>query len=86
MSWVKKARDNQDKKVLMETFGKKPKHRCPICHRFSLWVPKKNKHNIPLKNGQTECVMCELIKRTKEEEDGKRKNSQPKNKGKQQDS
>ena len=77
-------RDNQDKKVLFETFGRKPKHRCPVCHRFSLRMPKKNKHGIPLKNKQMECVMCELIKRTKEEENEKGRDSQPEDTGKQQ--
>lgn len=57
---AKKYRDNNDKKVLKEMFGKTPKHRCPECHRFSLWVPNK-------KTGKPECVMCELIRRTREE-------------------
>ena len=56
----KKIRDENDKKVWREMFGKEPKHRCPVCHRFSLWVPKKNGKG-------TECVMCELIHRTREE-------------------
>ena len=34
----KKMRDENDKKVLKEKFGKKPKHRCPICHRFTMWT------------------------------------------------
>ena len=57
---AKKFRDTNDKKVLKEMFGREPKHRCPKCHRFSLWVPSK-------KNGKPECVMCELIRRTREE-------------------
>lgn len=61
MSNLKKnVRDNNDKRVLKETFGKEPKHRCSKCHRFSLWIPSK-------KDGKPECVMCELIRRTKEE-------------------
>lgn len=59
---AKKVRDNNDKKVLKQMFGKEPKHRCPVCHRFSLWVPSK-------KNGGkgTECVMCEMMRMTREE-------------------
>lgn len=56
----KKIRDENDKKVLKQMFGRTPKHRCPICHRFSLWVPSKE-------TGKPECVMCELIRRTREE-------------------
>lgn len=29
MSLKKKLRDNNDRKVLKEMFGKEPKHRCP---------------------------------------------------------
>ena len=58
---AKKTRDENDKKVLQQAFGRKPKHRCPICHRFSLWLPSK-KHK-----GEIECVMCEMIRMTKEE-------------------
>lgn len=58
---AKQMRDNHDKEVLFKTFGKKPKHRCPECHRFSLWLPSKKN------NGKIECVMCELIRMTKEE-------------------
>lgn len=57
---AKKIRDEKDKKVLFQTFGKKPKHRCPECHRFSLWLPNK-------KSGKIECVMCEMIRMTREE-------------------
>ena len=53
-------RDENDKKVLVQAFGRKPKHRCPECHRFSLWLPNK-------KTGKIECVMCEMIRMTKEE-------------------
>lgn len=56
----KKLRDNNDKRVLKDMFGKEPKRRCPECHRFSLWVPNKV-------DGKPECVMCELIRRTREE-------------------
>ena len=57
---AKKMRDENDKKVLSQAFGRKPRHRCPICHRFSLWLPNK-------KTGKIECVMCEMIRMTKEE-------------------
>ena len=57
---AKKTRDENDKKVLQQAFGRKPKHRCPECHRFSLWLPNK-------KTGKIECVMCEMIRMTKEE-------------------
>lgn len=64
----KKIRDNNDKRILEQTFGKKPKHRCPVCHRFSLWVPKKALPGMKVRPGETECVMCEMIRMTKEEE------------------
>lgn len=57
---AKKMRYEKDKKVLSQAFGRKPKHRCPECHRFSLWLPNK-------KTGKIECVMCEMIRMTKEE-------------------
>ena len=57
---TKKMRDEKDKKVLSQAFGRKPKRRCPECHRFSLWLPNK-------KTGKIECVMCEMIRMTKEE-------------------
>ena len=57
---AKKMRDEKDKKVLSQAFGRKPKHRCSECHRFSLWLPNK-------KTGKIECVMCEMIRMTKEE-------------------
>ena len=72
MSLQKKMRDEKDKKVLYEHFGVKPKHRCPTCHRFTLF----NHSDTKLKeyNG---CVMCFLIAETKKEkmEDGERKSS-----------
>jgi len=33
----KKIMDNQDKQMLKDAWGKTPKHRCPNCHRFTLW-------------------------------------------------
>lgn len=58
----KKVRDNNDKKTLKQMFGKEPKHRCPVCHRFTLFNyndPKLKKHN--------GCVMCYLIDQTRKE-------------------
>lgn len=56
---AKKVRDENDKRVLKEKFGKTPKHRCPVCHRFSLWTTGKD--------GKKTCIMCELMRRTREE-------------------
>lgn len=48
----KKIRDNQDKNILRQKFGKNPKHRCPDCHRFTFWVSdEKSKH---------QCVWCKI--------------------------
>lgn len=66
----KKMRDENDKKVLKEKFGKKPKHRCPICHRFSLF-----NHTDPKLKEYNGCIMCYLIEQTrKEKADEKRTN------------
>ena len=55
---AKKLRDEEDKKQIKKLTGKIPKHRCPICHRFTLWVNE----------GKTrKCLMCELIKKEREE-------------------
>lgn len=73
----KKMRDENDKKVLKEKFGKKPKHRCPICHRFSLF----NRTDPKLKeyNG---CIMCYLIEQTrKEKADEERTNTESADQG-----
>lgn len=54
----KKIRDEEDKKRLKKLTGKTPKHRCPVCHRFSLWSD----------NGKVRiCLMCEILKKEKEE-------------------
>ena len=58
----KKVRDNNDKKVLKEMFGKNPKHRCPVCHRFSLF--NHNDEKLKKHNG---CLMCHLISETRKE-------------------
>lgn len=61
-SLQKKFRDNNDKRVLKEKFGKEPKHRCPVCHRFTLFDHKDTRLN-PYKG----CVMCYLIAETRKE-------------------
>lgn len=54
----KKIRDEKDKKRLKKLTGKTPKHRCPVCHRFSLWSD----------NGKVRvCLMCEILKKEREE-------------------
>ena len=55
---AKKLRDEEDKKQIKKLTGKTPKHRCPICHRFTLWG----------NNGKTKkCLMCEIMKKEREE-------------------
>lgn len=61
-SLQKKFRDNNDKRVLKEKFGKEPKHRCPVCHRFTLFDHKDARLN-PYKG----CIMCYLIAETRKE-------------------
>lgn len=84
---AKKIRDENDKKILQERFGIKPKHRCPKCHRFSLWLPKQPRRD---KQGnvigkvnplEKECVMCRLIEMTKEERNEEVRSSEPGNTG-----
>lgn len=54
----KKLRDEEDKRRLKKLTGKTPKHRCPVCHRFSLWSD----------NGKVKiCLMCEILKKEREE-------------------
>lgn len=67
-SLQKKFRDNNDKRVLKEKFGKEPKHRCPVCHRFTLFDHKDTRLN-PYKG----CVMCYLIAETRKERAGNEK-------------
>lgn len=57
---AKKLRDEEDKKKLKQLTGKMPKHRCPVCHRFSLWINNDK--------GKNQCLMCKLIKEDKEKE------------------
>lgn len=73
----KKIRDENDKKVLKEMFGKKPKHRCSVCHRFALF-----NHNDPKLKEHNGCVMCYLIDQTrKERADEERRNTKSANQG-----
>lgn len=63
---VKKIRDNQDKEKIRKLTGKTPKHRCPVCHRFTLWINDDK--------GKYRCLMCEIIeKESKENERAKKK-------------
>ena len=57
-NFVKKLRDEEDKRKIKQMTGKIPKHRCPVCHRFTLWINNdKVKH---------QCLMCKLIEEEKE--------------------
>lgn len=57
-NFAKKLRDKEDKKKIKKLTGKTPKHRCPVCHRFTLWINNENtKH---------QCLMCKLIEEEKE--------------------
>jgi hypothetical protein len=58
----KKFRDANDKRVLKQMFGTEPKHRCKVCHRFSLF-----NHNDPKLKEHNGCVMCYLIEQTRKE-------------------
>lgn len=56
---AKKLRDEEDKKQIKKLTGMTPKHRCPVCHRFTLWKT----------NGkQKVCLMCEIIKQERQGE------------------
>lgn len=41
-SFAKKIQANQDKETLLLVTGKRAKHRCPYCHRFTLWRTTKD--------------------------------------------
>ena len=49
-SFNKRIRDNKDKSILRQKFGKNPKHRCPDCHRFTFWVSDENT--------KSQCIWC----------------------------
>lgn len=55
---AKKIRDNQDKEFILRKTGKMPKHRCPDCHRFTLWINNGNYKN--------QCLWCIAIAKEKE--------------------
>lgn len=59
-NFAKKLRDEEDKKKIKQLTGKTPKHRCPVCHRFTLWINNDKEKN--------QCLMCKLIKEDKEKE------------------
>ena len=59
-NFAKKIRDQKDKELIKRMTGKVPKHRCPECHRFTLWITDSNvKH---------QCIMCKLIEEEKQKE------------------
>lgn len=41
-SMTRQIQANNDKTFLLNKMGKKAKHRCPVCHRFTLWVLSKD--------------------------------------------
>lgn len=41
-SMGKKIQANEDKKFLLRKTGKTPKHRCPVCHRFTMWFTARD--------------------------------------------
>lgn len=53
---AKQIRDKNDKEKIKKLTGKTPKHRCPICHRFTLWANDGK---------ERKCLMCEMIKKGK---------------------
>ena len=56
-NFEKQIRDTKDKEMIRRATGKTPKHRCPVCHRFTLWMNTENtKH---------QCLMCKLIEEGK---------------------
>jgi uncharacterized protein (DUF983 family) len=59
----KKFRDIYDKLYIKKHLGRDPKHRCPKCHRFTLYrITKK---------GEALCFWCELEARKKAAENEK---------------
>ena len=60
----KKLRDNQDKAVLKQKFGKNPKHRCPDCHRFTFWVSDDKTKT------KNQCIWCKIENEKKEKNNG----------------
>lgn len=60
----KKIQDNKDKEFIFRTTGKKPKRRCPDCHRFTVWMRNEN-------NKAGKCVFCALAEMKKEKDKAK---------------
>ena len=58
-SLSRKIRDNEDKSILRQKFGKNPKHRCPDCHRFTFWISDGNI--------KRQCIWCKLKNEKMEE-------------------
>jgi ribosomal protein S27E len=57
-NFAKKIRDMKDKEMIQRVTGETPKHRCPDCHRFTVWINTENtKH---------QCLMCKMIQEGKE--------------------
>ena len=56
-NFAKQIRDTKDKELIKRITGKMPKHRCSVCHRFTLWVNTENTKN--------QCLMCKLIEEGK---------------------
>ena len=59
----KKVRDNQDKEILRQKFGKNPKHRCPDCHRFTFWISDEKT--------KRQCIWCKIKNEKGESNDSK---------------
>ena len=59
----KKVRDNQDKEILRQKFGKNPKHRCPDCHRFTFWISDEKT--------KSQCIWCKIKNEKGENNDSK---------------
>lgn len=53
MSSLKKIKDNIDKLELKTIYNVDVKRRCPVCHRFTLFM--RNKY------GKVECIRCKRI-------------------------
>ena len=58
---LKKIQDNRDKEFIYRNTGKRPKRRCPVCHRFTVWIKNKDSKG-------TTCVFCGLAEMKKEKE------------------
>lgn len=50
---AKQIRDRNDKEMIKRMTGKTPKHRCSVCHRFTLWINDEKTKN--------QCLMCKMI-------------------------